>query len=214
MAASLRSNRAIAAMLAALLALGATAQDQRRQQPISLDAASSDIDYPSNRVRFRDVTITQGETTVQAERAEATGLEFADSRWEFEGDVRIRVPPQGELRSQRAVVVFKANRIESATITGQPAEFEQQREDSDLMARGRAGSIEYSVGEGIVRLSEDAWLTDGRNEITGPLLVYNIRAQRVQAATEPGGKQRVRITINPPATETPRSETPQSERRP
>jgi lipopolysaccharide transport protein LptA len=208
MAASSRSNRAIAAMLAALLAIAASAQD-RRQLPISLDAASSDVDYRSNRVRFKDVTITQGDTTVQAERAEATGLDFADSRWVFEGQVRIRVPQQGELRSERAVVEFKANRIERATIKGQPAEFEQQRVDSDLMARGRAGAIEYNVEDGTVKLTEEAWLTDGRNEITGPLLVYNIRAQRVQAATEPGDKQRVRITINPATTE-----SPQSERRP
>jgi lipopolysaccharide transport protein LptA len=205
MAASLRSNRATAAMLAALLALAASAQD-RRQLPISLDAASSDVDYRSNLVRFKDVTITQGDTTVQAERAEATGLEFADSRWVFEGRVRIRVPEQGELRSERAVVEFKANRIERATITGTPAEFEQQRTDSDLMARGRAGAIEYNVQGGTVRLTQEAWLSDGRNEITGPLLVYNIRAQRVQAATEPGDKQRVRITINPPTTEAPQSE--------
>jgi lipopolysaccharide transport protein LptA len=208
MAASSRSNHAVAAMLAALLAVAAPAQD-RRQLPISLDAASSDVDYRSNRVRFKDVTITQGDTTVQAERAEATGLDFADSRWVFEGRVRISVPEQGELRSERAVVEFKANRIERATIKGQPAEFEQQRVDSDLMARGRAGAIEYEVEGGTVKLTEDAWLTDGRNEITGPVLVYNIRAQRVQAITEPGAKQRVRITINPATTE-----TPQSERRP
>jgi lipopolysaccharide transport protein LptA len=208
MAASLRSNRAIAAMRAALRAIAASAQE-RRQLPISLDAASSDVDYRSNRVRFKDVTITQGDTTVRAERAEATGLDFADSRWVFEGSVRIRVPEQGELRSESAVVEFKANRIERATIKGSPAEFEQQRVGSDLMARGRAGAIEYQVEDGTVRLTEEAWLTDGRNEITGPLLVYNIRAQRVQAATGPGDKQRVRITINP-AT----SEAPQSERRP
>ena len=190
-------------MLAALLAIAASAQD-RHQLPISLDAASSDVDYRSNRVRFKDVTITQGDTTVQAERAEATGLDFADSRWVFEGRVRIRVPQQGELRSERAVVEFKANRIERATIKGQPAEFEQQRVGSDLMARGRAGAIEYEVEQGTVKLTEEAWLTDGRNEITGPLLIYNIRDQRVQAATEPGGKERVRITINPATTETPK----------
>lgn len=180
-------------MLAALLAGAAFAQD--RQQPIELEAASSDVDYKANRVRFRDVVISQGATTVQAERAEATGLDFEDSRWAFEGDVRIRVEPQGALRSSRAIVEFRNNRIERALITGTPAEFEQQR--PDVTARGRAGSIEYVFADGTVRLSEDAWLTDGRNEITGPVLVYNILQQRVQAASEPGGNERVRITINP-----------------
>ncbi|HKZ74413.1 MAG TPA: lipopolysaccharide transport periplasmic protein LptA [Steroidobacteraceae bacterium] len=181
-------------MLTALLA-GVVAAQERSQLPIELEAASSDVDYKSNRVRFRDVVISQGDTTVQAERAEATGLDFEDSRWVFEGDVRIRVEPQGALRSTRAIVEFRDNRIERATITGTPAQFEQQRED--VTARGRARSIEYVFADGTVRLSEDAWLTDGRNEITGPVLVYNIHQQRVQAASEPGGSERVRIKIKP-----------------
>jgi lipopolysaccharide transport protein LptA len=198
-------------MLAALLAQASVAQE-RRQLPIDLNAASTDVDYKANRVRFRDVVISQGDTTVQAERAEATGLDFEDSRWIFEGDVRIHVEQRGTLRSDRAIVEFTDNRIARATITGEPAQFEQQRAESNIMARGRAGSIEYAVADGTVRLSENAWLTDGRNEINGPVLVYDIRAQRVQAAGEPGGDQRVRITINPSeeksAPEKPREERP------
>jgi len=64
-------------------------------------------------------------------------------------------------------------------------------------ARGHAGEIVYDLNDGTVRLSDDAWLTDGQNEISGPLLVYNIRAQRVQAAASPGTDQRVHITIAP-----------------
>jgi lipopolysaccharide transport protein LptA len=64
------------------------------------------------------------------------------------------------------------------------------------------------VNEGTVRLSENAWLTDGTNEISGPLLVYNIRAQRVQAATQSGTDQRVHIVIQPQsAPSTPAGKT-------
>lgn len=191
-----RTLPAIAAMLVAAFA-AAGAEQTRRQLPIDLEAASTDVDYRSDKVRFRDIVVSQGDTTVQAERAEATGLDFDDSEWVFEGDVHIRVEQRGTLRSDRAIVEFTDNRIARATITGSPAQFEQQRPESDLMARGRAGAIEYSVADGTVRLSEEAWLTDGRNEITGPLLVYDVRAQRVLAAGEPGGSERVRITINP-----------------
>lgn len=189
-------------MTVGLMGAARGAEEQRRL-PISLDAASSDVDYRSNRVRFRDVTVSQGDTTVQADRAEATGLDFADSRWVFEGNVRIRVELRGALRSDRAIVEFKDNRIDRATITGAPAQFEQQREQADVMARGRAGTIQYTVADGAVKLSEQAWLSDGRNEITGPVLVYNIREERVQAAGEPGGSERVRITINPPGEKRP-----------
>ena len=52
--------------------------------------------------------------------------------------------------------------------------------------------------DGTVRLSNEAWLSDGQNEISGPLLVYNIRGQTMQAESAPGG-QRVHITITQPS---------------
>jgi lipopolysaccharide export system protein LptA len=69
---------AVAALLAAapsLLAAQAaqpaqTAKPaQGRNAEIVLDAASSDVDYRSNTLLFRDVVITQGPLRVQAERA-------------------------------------------------------------------------------------------------------------------------------------------------
>jgi lipopolysaccharide transport protein LptA len=173
---------------------------QEGAAPINLEAASSDVDYRTNTVVFRDVVISQGSTRIQAEHAHATGLNFANSRWTFEGKVRIAAELHGNLRSDQATVEFRDNHIARATITGKPAEFEQQRTGSEQMARGHADEIVYDVSEGTVRLTNDAWLTDGQNEISGPLLVYNVRAQRVQAATSPNSQQRVHIIIAPPRT--------------
>jgi lipopolysaccharide transport protein LptA len=212
MAASTRSVLPVMAATLAVLCPPAGGAQEKRQLPIDLSAASTDVEYRASRVRFRDVVVSQGDTSVRAERAEATGLDFDDSTWTFEGDVRITVESRGTLRSDRAIVEFTDNRIARARIIGKPAEFEQQRSEADVMARGRAGTIEYTVDDGMVRLSENAWLTDGRNEITGPVLVYDIRAERVQAAGEPGGDERVRITINPdqapPAQEKPPEQRP------
>jgi lipopolysaccharide transport protein LptA len=165
--------------------------------PITVDAASSEVDYRTNMVVFSQVVISQGAMRVQADHAHASGLNFANSRWTFEGHVRIDAEPRGSLRSDQAVVEFRDNRILRATANGKPAEFEQPRGESQQMARGHADEIVYDVSQGTVRLSNDAWLSDGVNEISGPLLVYNIRAQRVQAATQPGSGQRVHITISP-----------------
>jgi len=162
-----------------------------------VDAASSEVDYKTNTVVFSQVVISQGATRVQADHAHASGLNFGNSRWTFDGHVRIDAAPSGSLRADQAVVEFKDNRIARATVTGKPAEFEQQRTDSQQIARGHANEIVYDVTEGTVRLSNDAWLTDGQNEISGPLLVYNIRAQHVQAATSPDTGQRVHIVITP-----------------
>jgi lipopolysaccharide transport protein LptA len=210
-----RSSRKLLLLLAAALASGAAAAPPQQtrsqtqpapppalqpgQQPITVDAASSEVDYRTNTVVFSEVVISQGATRVQADHAHATGLNFANSRWTFEGKVRIDAEQHGNLRSDQATVDFRNNRIARATITGKPAEFEQKRADSEQMARGHADEIVYDLTDGTVRLSNEAWLTDGQNEISGPLLVYNVRAQRVQAAASPGTDQRVHITIAPRA---------------
>jgi lipopolysaccharide transport protein LptA len=171
--------------------------------PVSVDAASSEVDYKTNTVVFSNVVISQGTMRVQAEHAHATGLNFANSKWNFDGNVRIDAEQHGSLRSDQAVVEFKDNHIARATITGKPAVFEQRRANSDQVARGHADEIFYDVNDGTVRLTDDAWLSDGQNEISGPLLVYNIREQHIQAVAAPnasaGGDQRVHISIAPRA---------------
>jgi lipopolysaccharide transport protein LptA len=178
--------------------------------PVSLDAASSEIDAKTNALVFRNVVISQGNMRVQAEHAHATGLNFANSRWDFDGNVRIDAEQHGNLRSDQAVVEFKDNHIARATITGKPAEFEQKRANSDAVARGHADEILYDLNDGTVKLTDDAWLSDGQNEISGPLLVYNIREQHIQAVAAPnapvGGDQRVHISIAPHATGSGRPE--------
>jgi lipopolysaccharide transport protein LptA len=168
--------------------------------PISLDAASSDFDYKNNTLRFRQVRIVQGTVQVEADEATATGLNFENSRWEFRGNVRIQVEG-GSLASNEAEVTFVNNQIAKALVIGTPATFEQQLKDSEDIAKGRAGRIAYDFTAGNVQLVEDAYLTDGRNDIHGQTLVYSIRDQRVLAEASEQGQERVRITINPRSTE-------------
>ncbi|HET9693486.1 MAG TPA: lipopolysaccharide transport periplasmic protein LptA, partial [Steroidobacteraceae bacterium] len=167
------------------------------EMPITLEAASSDFDYKNNALAFRRIRITQGVLEVTAQQASATGLEFENSEWQLQGDVRITVPG-GNLTSNEARVQFRNNAIVRASIKGAPAEFEQRLRENTQIARGRAASIEYDVQASTVHLTGDAWLSDGQNEIRGNTLVYDIGRERVQAnpnEKDPGG---VRITINPP----------------
>ena len=184
------------ALLAGLAAGSVVAGPLDSQAPINLEAASSDFDYRNNTLLFKRVKITQGPLTVEAQEANATGLEFVNSQWTLKGQVRITMP-DGKLASDTATVSFKDNQIVNAQIRGAPAVFEQRLEKSGQLAQGRAESIEYDVRNGTVQLAGDAWLSDGQNEIRGRKLVYDIGRQRVAAnpgETEPGG---VRITINP-----------------
>ncbi|MBV6423157.1 MAG: Lipopolysaccharide export system protein LptA [Steroidobacteraceae bacterium] len=164
--------------------------------PINVDAASSDVDYRSNTVVFRDVVITQGMARVSADLARATGLDFKSSTWVFTGNVRID-REGGTLESDAARVEFRDNLLHLATVSGQPARFEQQLVRSPDKAHGRATTITYDLATDRVTFSGDAWLSDGRNEISGAQLVYNVREQRVLAEQQPGSDGRVRITIRP-----------------
>ncbi len=105
--------------------------------PINLEAASSDFDYKNNTLLFKRVKITQGGLEVTAQQASATGLEFNNSEWRLQGDVKITVPG-GKLQSSEARVMFKDNAIASASIKGSPAQFEQRLKEKNQVARGRA----------------------------------------------------------------------------
>jgi lipopolysaccharide transport protein LptA len=181
----------------AVAAMAATKAEVPGQPEISWDAASVDGDFKTHMMHLKDVVIKYGTMTVRADKADASGTDFQNSHWTFEGNVRINAEPRGNLRSDQAIVEFRDNHLVKATVTGKPAEFEQKRADSDQIAHGRADEIVYEVNDGTVRLSNDAWLSDGQNEISGPVLVYNLREEHVQATTAPGTGQRVHITIKP-----------------
>lgn len=169
--------------------------------PIELDAASTSVDYRTKQVSFRDLTIRQGELKVVAARGEATGLDFKNSRWVLTGDVRIDAERRGSLRSERATIDFRDNHMASALATGHPAQFEQSGSANHMPARGHADAIHYDVAAGTVTLTHDAWLSDGRNELAGPEIIYNINRQAVEAqGTKPGSRGgRVHMTIVPGA---------------
>ena len=188
---------ALLAQALAVPSMAAPKADVPGQPEISWDAASVDGDFKTHMMHLKDVVIKYGTMTVRADQADATGTDFQNSQWTFAGNVRINAEPRGNLRSDEAVVEFRDNHLVKATVTGKPAEFDQKRADSNQIARGHADEIVYEVNGGTVRLSNDAWLSDGQNEISGPILVYNLREEHVQATTSPGTGQRVHITITP-----------------
>lgn len=200
-----RLSRILASLLvvsgAGWLDVHAAAKEERETLPIVIDAASSKGDIQKNTLEMQDVTISQGDLKIRADRASvAGGLDYQNSRWTISGDVRINAQG-GSLKSDEAVVTFADNVITRATITGAPAQFEQQREAGAEPVRGSANTIDYETATGNVILKDQAWLSDGCKEMRVEQLVYNIRTQSVQAQSVPAasgnGDDRIRITIQP-----------------
>lgn len=195
----------LAGFVLALLAAAPCAAEEilSRELPISLDADSSEIDRGNDRLVFRNVTISQGETRINAREAVASTLDFANSVWTFEGDVEIRLAGTS-IASNQAQLTFTDYNLQGAVVEGSPARFEHVGEERQ--AEGRANLLEYDAAAGIVRLSREAWLAEDGKEISGNVLTYDIIAERVVADRGEDEDQRVRIIIDPASLEQERED--------
>ncbi len=153
---------------------------------ITVDSKKGGAKFPKGGAVPRastDVTITVDgcDMEIKANTRQTTSLDLDDSNWTLNSNVRIRSDQQqSKLSSDQAVVRFRTSEIQRITMTGDPAEFEQQRPDSGLITRGHARQMVYEAGAGTVRLVEDAWLSDGGKEIKTPQLVYDIRQAEIR----------------------------------
>jgi lipopolysaccharide export system protein LptA len=185
--------------LAGLAVLSAThaAAVAPSRDPIHLDAQSFELDYGNNVVVYHKVKISQGAMSVASDQARATGLDFENSHWVFQGNVKI-VMDQGEMTSDEADVTFVKKLLATALVTGKPASFMQNNAASGKPVKGHADTIDYNITKGVVRLSSNAWLSDGQNEIRGEMLKYNVLEKKMVAEAADQSSQRVHITITPP----------------
>ncbi len=196
----LRLKAGIAGLMLALTAAPTDATEGllSRDLPIALDADSSEIDRGNDRLVFRNVTISQGDTRINAREAFASTLDFANSVWTFEGDVTIRLAGT-TIASNQAQLTFSDYNLQGAIVEGDPARFEHIGEERQ--AQGHASVVEYDAAAGIIRLSREAWLAEDGREISGSVLTYDINAERVVADRGKKENERVRIIIDPASLE-------------
>lgn len=105
------------------------------------------------------------------------------------------------VHANRADFVFTDGSIKTVDISGRPAIYDFVGAFDEDSVSGRAQQMQYDAPGGRVTLLNDAWLGQSGNEISGNRITYLFREKRVEAASDEGGQQRVRITINPPARE-------------
>lgn len=164
---------------------------------ISADLQDSDLRNDVH-VLSGNVAITQADMSMQAEKATVKGLQTDNGRWTFERAVHIR-SAKADLRADTADATFAGGRVAEATVKGTPALFEQLNAAADKKVSGRAKVIEYDLGKGTVKMSQDVWFSYGGNEFRGDTVVYNLNDERV--VVNPGAAQgsggRVNITIKP-----------------
>jgi lipopolysaccharide export system protein LptA len=163
-----------------------------RAAPIDLDADSSEFDRRNDRLSFTGLSIRQGDLGITADSAEATRLDFEDSVWTFRGNVVIQSATT-RTWSDTAEVRFLAHRLDSARLSGRPARFEQQKADQSGLTQGRAAIMEYELASNLIRLVDDAWVSDGTNEVSGPRIAYDLRREFIIADGDDSGQVRMKI---------------------
>jgi lipopolysaccharide transport protein LptA len=203
-------SAAVACVLVAVTVsavIAAPAGNKLELEGTDVDAKSVTVNNKKQTADYEDIVLQQDDIKVQADRAHVDGLTLDKADWKFEGNVRVESEQRGNMHSDRAVVEFRDKRVTRVTVNGMPAQFEQKRADSDQITRGHADEIVYDLGDGTIRLSgKDAWLSDGRNQVTSPIVLYNIREQRFEASTPAGTNGRVHMTITPSGKVEPKTQ--------
>lgn len=161
--------------------------------PIDLDAAFSELDRRNNRLIFRQLNIRQGGLAIQADEAVADPADFEDSRWVFTGHVSI-TNGATSASGDRAELTFRDNRLREAVLTGAPARFSQAATAEGRPTEGRGGVVAYDLEGATLEIAGDAWLSDGRSEISGSRIAYDLRREVVTAGGGSAGAVRMRIT--------------------
>ena len=200
MAASIRNSLAgtMGSLLLAALSATAGAADLVHPNPndeFNWDAKVVTSDFRTDTLEISgDVRVTQGPMSIEAGAAKANGVRSQNSRWTFENAVHI-VTSEAELQSNTASAAVVGGQLASARAEGSPAQFAQRGGRADAQVRGRAGVIEYDITAGIVKLTDNVWFSNGKDEFRGDVVIYNVRDERVQI--NPGGQGRVRGIIRP-----------------
>jgi lipopolysaccharide export system protein LptA len=166
------------------------------REPISLDADSSEYDREAGSLKFSNVRIVQGSLSIVADLATADDLDFADSSWQFTGNVVVK-GLSSRIDADSATLTFSDHRLVQAMARGAPATFERQATEDTRALNGHAGTIDYDLAAQTLTLSGEARLVDGQNEINGETLLYRLGEERLVATSDDTGDQRVRITVTP-----------------
>ncbi|MDJ0929267.1 MAG: lipopolysaccharide transport periplasmic protein LptA, partial [Gammaproteobacteria bacterium] len=146
----------------------------------------------TERLRFKGLYIKQGTLAIRADEAEADRLDFEDTVWTFSGNVLIENSTT-RVWSDDAQVAFLNHQVDTATLQGSPARFEQVREEDERITRGRSAVMDYALETGIISMTGDAWVSDGANEVSGPRIAYDVTRDLIKAAGDEDGQVKMRI---------------------
>ena len=191
-----RIPKIIPVLLLVPLLSSAQVNDLDMRLPMDINAEKTTYDGKNSMIIFSGLRLTQGQIRIEADEGRATRMELEDATWRFAGNVRISIGA-GHIECDAADLQFDEFQLRHAVVTGSPAKYELRRAGSDEVTHAEAGHLSYDVRAGIIEFSEQATITEGGNQISSNMLVYNIAEQRINAGSSGEEDGRVRITYTP-----------------
>jgi len=147
-----------------IFSLSSQALESDRQQPLEINASSTDGMLGDGITTMRgDVEIRQGTLHITADEAEVKKVD---------------------------------GRVQSVIFRGQPAFLEQEIEEQG-MVKATARVIDYQVANGLVTLTGDADVQHPQYQISGELLIYDLKIQHFKGSSSENGNGRIRIRLDP-----------------
>jgi len=127
-------------------------------------------------------------------RSDELVYEDKASRATYRGDVEVN---QGSLKinAERVTIEFEDDKVIRLIAAGSPAYYSQQLKADQESMQADARTIIYHTRDEKVDLKGDAHLSQEGNDFRGELIEYDIRAGRVDAASDK--PKRIRMTLQP-----------------
>lgn len=184
------------------VALAASAQDDGEE--LQFASQSVMLDGPTNMMRAQGPRITQGDLTIVADDALATGFEF-DEAGEFRltGNVRLEVET-AVMEADSAVFTFADRQLSRGELEGAPVSFSDTDAATQRSITGRAGKMSYDNVARTLRMTGDASVQLDAREVLGCDLIYDFQAERVTSGSaDCEGGFRVRVRRDPAGAAAP-----------
>ena len=172
------------------------AQINSAELPINIDAESTGYLADESVLTFTKLNLSQGGISISADRGEASKLDFENSTWKFEGNIRITLE-NGSIESDFAHLEFEGHQIKTARIQGSPAKLLFNREDEVTRTSAIADRIDYDFQKSLIDFTGNVSIQEGGNQISSEYLVYNIKDQSIQALSDSKENSKVKITYTP-----------------
>lgn len=183
----------LALTLTAALATGA---QESTDEELQFTSGPLVLDRQTNMMRARAPRISQGDLSVVADDALATGFEF-DEAGEFRltGNVRIEVD-SAVMEADSAVFAFADGRLTRGELEGTPVSFNDFDREEQKSIVGSAGKMSYDYEARTLRMTGEASVRLDNREILGCDLIYDFAAERVTSGSA-SCAYRVRILPEP-----------------